>query len=146
MNNLEHEMKVVLANAFTFYLKAHYFHWNVEGQNFTSLHSFFGNIYDEVFESIDVIAEHIRALDMYAPGSMERFKELSEIHEQIMVPRAEMMVDELAQDNEILIDSLKRAYLLSSDHLGLQNFLQDRIAAHEKHGWMLRATSKKHRG
>jgi DNA-binding ferritin-like protein len=59
-----------------------------------------------------------------------------------MVPRAELMFDELLSDNQRVIDSLEAAYNLAGDHLGLQNFLQDRIDIHEKHGWMLRAIGK----
>jgi DNA-binding ferritin-like protein len=37
---------------------------------------------------------------------------------------------------------LKNAYRLANDHdeLGLANYLQDRIDAHKKHGWMIRST------
>ena len=72
MEELINKMKVVLASSFAFYLKAHNFHWNVEGVNFPQYHEFFGNLYEEVHSAIDKIAEEIRALDAYAPGSLKR--------------------------------------------------------------------------
>ena len=143
--NLEHAMKTALANSFAFMLKALNFHWNVEGPDFVQYHKFLGDLYNDVWEAIDTTAEHIRALDMYAPGSFQRFAELSTIKDQTMVPRAELMFDELLHDNQQVIDSLETAYSLASSHLGLQNFLQDRIAAHEKHSWMIRSIGKTNR-
>jgi starvation-inducible DNA-binding protein len=140
--NLEQALKVALANSFAFTLKALNFHWNVEGPSFVQYHDFLGHLYAEVWAAVDAIAEHIRTLDMYAPGSLQRFSELTTINDQLMVPRAELMFDELLSDNQRVIDSLEAAYNLAGDHLGLQNFLQDRIDIHEKHGWMLRAIGK----
>lgn len=143
--NLEQALKVVLANSFAFMLKSLNFHWNVEGPDFVQYHDFLGNLYAEVWAAVDSIAEHIRALDMYAPGSFKRFSELSEVADQLMVPRAELMFEELLSDNQRVIDSLEVAYNLAGDHLGLQNFLQDRIDIHEKHGWQIRAIGRKNR-
>lgn len=72
-------MKRFLATNFAFYLKTHGFHWNVEGQNFAQMHEFFGNLYEEVFNATDGIAERIRSLDAYAPATFDRYMELSEI-------------------------------------------------------------------
>ena len=56
-------MKRVLANTFSMYLKTHNFHWNVEGMLFSQLHEFFGDLYTELWNAVDPIAEHIRMLD-----------------------------------------------------------------------------------
>ena len=50
------QLKITQADAFTLYLKAHYYHWNVEGPNFPQYHDFLGDFYQEVFASLDVIA------------------------------------------------------------------------------------------
>ena len=139
MEELINKMKVVLASSFAFYLKAHNFHWNVEGVNFPQYHEFFGNLYEEVHGAIDKIAEEIRALDAYAPGSLKRFSELSTIMDETSVPSAVIMCQRLAKDN----DSLHPFCLAErAKQLGLANFLQDRMDVHKKHGWMLRAIQK----
>lgn len=145
MDKLIEMMKKVLADSFAFYLKGHYFHWNVEGADFYQYHGLFDTIYSEVYESIDATAEHIRALDGYAPGSLKRFSELTSIEDETTVPSAVEMASRLLNDNTKVIASLKAAYTqantLGED--GLANYLQDRMDIHAKHGWMLRASTKR---
>lgn len=144
MDELVNLMRKALADSFAFYLKAHNFHWNVEGPDFKQYHDLFSGIYEEVFEAVDDIAEHIRALDAYAPGSLSKFAELTSINDNNSFPVAKVMVTELLSDNQKVITSLTEAFKMAErfSEIGLANFLQDRIDIHKKHGWMLRATSK----
>ena len=138
------ELKKVHADAFTFYLKAHFYHWNVEGSDFPQYHDFLQNLYQEVFTSVDTLAELIRTLDSYAPGTLTRLKELTTIEETDDVPDAKTMMSRLLQENNILRASLLTAYTTAdtTGEVGISNFLQDRIQAHEKHSWMLRSILK----
>jgi starvation-inducible DNA-binding protein len=138
------ELKKVHADTFTFYLKAHFYHWNVEGPNFPQYHDFLQNLYQEVFASVDTFAELIRTLDSYAPGTLTRLKELTSIEETDDVPDAKTMMSRLLQENNILRASLLTAYKTAdtTGEVGISNFLQDRIQAHEKHSWMLRSIIK----
>ena len=138
------ELKKVHADAFTFYLKAHFYHWNIEGPDFPQYHDFLQNLYQEVFASIDSLAELIRTLDSYAPGTLTRLKELTTIEETDDVPDAKTMMTRLLQENNILRASLLTAYKTAdtTGEVGISNFLQDRIQAHEKHSWMLRSILK----
>jgi starvation-inducible DNA-binding protein len=144
MNDLVQQMKVTLASTFAMYLKAHHFHWNVEGPNFNDYHEFFGKIYAELWGAVDEIAEQIRSLDAYSPGSLGRFSQLSKVDDQINVPAAKAMISELLNDNDIVISELNKAFRMANDadKQGLADFLANRIDVHSKHGWMLRATSK----
>lgn len=136
--------KVALADTFAFYLKAHNYHWNVEGENFNDYHAFFATLYTDAWEATDAIAEHLRTLDTYVPASFGRFKELATIEDETKVPSAKTMISRLEADNRKVIASLTAAYkdADSEQKLGFANFLQDRIDIHEKNGWMLRATNK----
>jgi starvation-inducible DNA-binding protein len=144
MNELIQQMKVVLASSFALYLKTHNFHWNVEGPNFPQYHDFLNNLYNEIWLAVDAIAEHIRTLDAYAPGSLGRFTQLSVVDDQLNIPTAKAMFAELESDNQKLISELNKTLRLaeSADKHGLANFIQDRIDIHEKHKWMLKATGK----
>lgn len=144
MEELVEKMKVVLATTFSFYLKAHNFHWNVEGPSFHQYHELFGNLYEETHGAVDAIAEQIRTLDAYAPGSFARYSQLSAISDEIAVPTAIQMVSKLYDDNKKCIEVLTDAYNVAEREkvLGLANFLQDRIDIHSKHSWMLKATLK----
>ncbi len=141
MEKLVDNMKIVLADTFAFYLKAHNFHWNVEGSNFPQYHEFLGNLYQELHGAVDPIAEHIRALNAYAPGSLTRFRELSSISDSMTPPTVSVMFDQLRNDNEIVLLSLKRAYSSAEEmmEIGLSNFIQDRYDIHKKHAWMLKS-------
>lgn len=145
---LSDTLKTLLATSYGFAIKAQNFHWNVEGPDFPQYHKFFGKIYEEIFENaIDQTAEYIRTLGSYTPGSFTRLHELCQIEDQLKIPRAELMFAELEQDNQKLLDMLKQAFHIAeeSDEQGIANFIAERIDAHAKHGWMLRATLKKAR-
>lgn len=144
MDDLIEQMKVVLADTFAMYLKAHMFHWNVTGTNFPQLHDFFGDLYGELHGAVDPIAEQIRTLDAYAPGSFKRYMDLATVEDETGIPDALSMVSRLQRDNEKVIASLRKAFKLAeaNDVPGLANFLQDRIDIHWKHNWMMKAILK----
>jgi starvation-inducible DNA-binding protein len=144
MDELEQALKKAQADSYAFYLKAHYFHWNIEGVNFPQYHSFLKSLYEEVFAAVDTIAEGIRTLDIYVPGSFTRFKELSSIQDETTIPNAISMITKLKDDNEKVLDTLTKAYELAEEakKYGISNLIQDRIETHEKHGWMLRSIIK----
>ena len=137
-------MRKLLAEAYAFQLKANYYHWNVEGPNFPQYHKFLGKLYKEVFDSTDEIAEQIRALDAYAPGSFTRFMELTDIEDEVTVPAGVEMARRLMTDNEKVIGTLNIAFKLAEqlDKQGLADFLAGRIDIHNKHQWMLRSITK----
>jgi len=134
--------KVVMADAFKFYLRAHNYHWNVEGNDFYQYHTLLEKIYTEVFESVDTIAEHIRSMGSFVPGSLGRFAELSKLTDERDQSDALTMLYRLSQDNEVVLYNIKVAYdaAEAAGNHGWSNFLAERQAAHMKHGWMLRST------
>ena len=144
MDELVQAMKKALADTFAFYLKAHGFHWNVEGRTFCQDHTFFGTIYEEVYSSLDRFAEEIRTMDAYAPASFARFSELTTIEDEIKILNAQGMYEKLLADNSIVMASVEQAYELAeaAHNHGLSNFLAERQDNHAKHGWQLRATLK----
>lgn len=145
MDEQLHKMaKIAFASEFSFYLKAHQFHWNVEGMFFKQLHDLFGDIYEEVFESIDDFAENIRKTGTYTPGSYQRFSMLTQIDDEVNIPDAKSMVAELLEDSEKMVKILKMTFTYAEqlNEQGLCDFIAGRIDAHQKHSWMLRSTLK----
>lgn len=144
MKELQDALKKVLADTFVMYFKAHAYHWNVEGMFFSQYHDFFGKLYEELHGAVDPIAEHIRAIDGYAPASIAEIKSLSNLEESSLTTDVKTMLDSLIQDNNMLIISLMQAFQEAEkvSEIGLANFLQDRIDIHQKHGWMLKASAK----
>jgi starvation-inducible DNA-binding protein len=144
---LADDLKTLLATQYAFVIKAQFFHWNVEGSDFSQLHKFFGKIYEEVNGAIDATAEYIRIMEEYTPGSFERFQELSLITGQIKVPRARLMLQELLADNQVVIDLLNQCFgsAEQENQQGIADFIAGRIDAQGKHGWMLKAFLKDNR-
>ena len=144
MEELVEALKKAQATSFSFYLKAHNYHWNVEGHSFSEYHTFLGALYAEVWGAVDLIAEHIRVLDAYVPGSLTRFQQLTSIEDELSVPSSRMMMAKLFADNQRVITDLMAAHRIADavGKRGIVNFLEDRIDVHEKHAWMLRSFTK----
>lgn len=144
MEELIQALKVVLADTVTFGMKAHQYHWNVEGSDFYSNHKFFEAIYEEAEGAVDGIGEQIRQLDSYAPLSPKRIAELTNLQDTDVSPKPMVMVRNLYNDNNVILQSLMTAYRLADryNEIGLSNFLQDRTMAHKQHLFFLRATLK----
>jgi starvation-inducible DNA-binding protein len=137
--------KVVLANTFVMYFKAHSYHWNVEGRTFAQDHEFLGDLYEELHAAIDPTAEQIRACAEYAPFSMEDLFSAKTITEDTAKPRnAEQMFGNLLSANEQVIESLNKLFEVAetANKQGLVDFVAGRLDVHAKHGWMLRSLMK----
>ena len=144
MDELSQALRIVLANHYAFSLKAQNFHWNVEGPDFSQYHALFGDIYEEVYGSVDTIAERVRTIGFYTPGSFRRYLELSQVEDQVEIPNARSMIEKLLADINVLQSSIKVCYDLAeqnSNH-GLSNLMAERQDAFAKHAWMLTATLK----
>lgn len=147
MSDLGNSLKVALADTFVLMVKAQGFHWNVEGPNFKEYHELFGMIYEDMWSAVDPLAEKIRTLDEYAPGSLKRFSELTTLEEDVKIPTASVMMERLYAANEQAIQSVQAALeqaQLAKDE-GIVNFLGERLESHTKFRWFLKATSKKER-
>ena len=135
----------LLADTYILYLKTHNFHWNVEGPMFQTLHLMFMGQYTEAWNAIDPIAERIRALGLYAPGSYKQYIKLATVKETEGVPRAEQMVRQLIEGQETVARTA-RSVLPLADKANDQptlDLLTQRLDIHEKNAWMLRSLLKK---
>ncbi len=131
----------VLADSYTLYLKTHNFHWNVTGPMFQTLHLLFETHYDELALAVDTIAERIRSLGVFAPGSYAQFSELSSIEEAKGVPAADEMIRQLVQGHEAVVRTARKVLPVAQEahDEGSVDVLVGRISVHEKTAWMLRS-------
>jgi starvation-inducible DNA-binding protein len=135
----------LLADTYVLYLKTHSFHWNVEGPMFQTLHLMFMEQYTETWNAIDLIAERIRSLGEYAPGTYREYARLTRIEETEGVPRAEEMIRLLIEGQEAVVRTAREA-LSVADQANDQptlDLLTQRMQVHEKNAWMLRSLLKK---
>ena len=131
-----------LADTYTLVVKSHGYHWNVTGPQFFSLHAMFEEQYTDMWTAADVIAERIRALGTYAPGSFADFTKIAQVKEATGVPSASEMVADLARDHELLAASARRilAALDGANDDATEDLITQRLQFHEKTSWMLRSS------
>ncbi len=131
----------LLADSSILYLKTHNFHWNVEGLMFNTLHQMFMEQYTELWNALDLIAERIRALGEYAPGSYKKYAKLTSLTESEDVPNATEMIQQLLEGHEAVARTARSIFPAAEkagDEASL-DLLTQRIQLHEKTAWMLRS-------
>jgi starvation-inducible DNA-binding protein len=140
-------LKSLLASTYAYTIKAQFFHWNVEGNDFYQMHKFFQKIYEDAYSAIDTLAEEIRTLNEYAPGSFERFQELSQIPGQTKIPRTQLMLEELLADSDLLISLINQTFAAAEgeNKQDIANFMAERLAAHNKYKWQIQSFLKEAR-
>lgn len=145
MDKLSDSVKLAFATEFNFYLKAHLFHWNVEGMDFAEFHDLFGKIYDEVYSAVDDFAENIRKMDNYVPSDFQNMSMLENTPYDYSSMSAIDMCQILLIDSEKIAKMMSAVFRMAEDagEYGLSDFLAARQDAHRKHSWMLRATLKR---
>ena len=144
MSTLTTSLSSLLADAVTMYFQAHGYHWNVEGQDFSQYHSLFESIYEDVYSSIDPIAENLRKLDTYAPFALKQFMSLRTLDFGAATRDPQGMAKALLKSNVSILKSLNTTFQAATDadEQGIMNFLAERIDMHQKWGWQLRASTK----
>jgi starvation-inducible DNA-binding protein len=143
----EHRQKIaeglsrLLADSYTLYVKTHNYHWNVTGPLFNTLHSMFEVQYTELATAVDEIAERIRALGHFAPGSYKAFAKLTSVEEEEGVPSAEEMIRQLVIGQEAVVRTARKIFPLADEASDepTADLLTQRMQIHEKNAWMLRA-------
>jgi starvation-inducible DNA-binding protein len=131
----------IVADTYVLLVKTQGYHWNVVGPLFVSLHKLTEEQYEDLFAAGDELAERIRTLGYPAPASLRAMIKDSRISEAKGNPTAEEMVENLVADHETLVRHLREITELAdeSHDQGTADMLTERLKAHEKAVWMLRA-------
>lgn len=144
MSDLTKELSELLGDATVFYFRAHGYHWNVEGEDFSQYHDLFADIYEDVYSSIDTIAENIRKLDEYAPFKLDTLLKLASLKDSKVPTKPVAMAKDLLEANGEVIEKLKTVFHTANDadEQGIANFIAERIDMHQKWSWQLKASTK----
>ena len=141
---LSDSLKILLASTQSFAIKTQNFHWNVEGSNFPQYHMFLDTLYQDVNETIDPIAEYVRVLGSYTPGSLQRYAELTIIEDQTKIPRAQLMFAELLQDTEKMCNLVVQIFDQATEdrQQGIANYMAELQDLYGKKVWFIRSILK----
>ena len=132
----------LLADTYALYLTTHNFHWNVTGPMFNTLHQMFMEEYTELWNAVDLIAERIRALGHWAPGSYAHFASLASVPDAPRTPPAAIeMIRILHQGHETVARTAREVFPVADEanDQPTAHLLTQRLDVHEKAAWMLRS-------
>ena len=141
--DLNEELTELLADVVSFYFRAHGAHWNVKGADFSEYHKLFLKIYEDVYESIDPIAENLRKLGSIAPFTLTSFLALRSIEDASQILQDPIaLANDLLAANDIILDELSDAFDCATayNQQGVANFLAGRIDQHQFWKWQLTAS------
>jgi len=143
---VSNELAKILSDEFVLYTKSRKAHWNVEGPDFYDKHKFFEEQYEQLDEIVDDVAERIRSLGHYAPGSLKAFLSLTKLNEDTQHGNnGSDFIKELLADHEALIYRLREQinrFANEFNDLGTSDFITGIMEIHEKMAWMLRGHLK----
>ena len=141
--DLKEELTELLADKVSFYFRAHGAHWNVIGTDFAEYHELFSKIYEDVYHSVDPLAEILRKLGQRAPFRLSEFIELRTIDDSMMDSQdARVLATDLLAANDLIIEAIAYAYECADElnQQGIANFLAERLDSHQNWKWQLSAS------
>ncbi len=130
----------IFVESYALYLKTQHHHWNMRGAQFQALHDLCGNLYQELSEGIDEVAEHIRASGAHVTANFETFHLNSKLPINNSSANIYEMVKDLINCNEIIISLLNESINLSMQEGNnlTADILTDRLRWHAKTAWLLK--------
>ena len=144
---MEHDAKAMcakcltmaFADSYVMYYRAHAFHWNVKGPEFSQFHDFFAMIYEDIYGSVDEFAENIRKLGPDAPSDLGDILAHTAIDEVFVTGDPIEMTTALYAANEVVIASINDAFKAAdaADEQGIADFLAGRDNMHKKWRWQM---------
>lgn len=133
----------VLHKTYELLLATQLVHWNVKGELFMPVHQLTEQHYKELFETLDILAERMRALGTEVPsdGATKSFSVSTKLDGSSMVK----MVEQLIAMHEDAAKGEREVAGFADDHDDpvTNDMMMDSLKFHEKAIWMLRAIVSK---
>lgn len=137
------QLSKLLADEFILYTKTRNAHWNIEGSDFHSMHIFFEGQYQQLDELMDSVAERIRKIGHYAPGTLRQILDLTHLTEKMESKNDSAgFIKELLEDHESIIEFLRgniNPFASKFNDAGTSDYITGLMEKHEEMAWMLRA-------
>ena len=137
---LQEKLSVVLADTYVTLMLTQKLHWHVTGNSFYSIHTMTQMQYEEMQESIDEIAEHMRTLGYEAPSGMKRYSALTTIEEHDhTLSTSDASLEHLIEAHGKVRASISAVIRIAHEHedLATEDIMVGRLRAHDKHVWLL---------
>lgn len=140
-------LESLLADEFLLYLKTRNAHWNVEGADFHTVHLYFEDLYKELENVVDAVAERIRKIGHYAPATLKQYLQLTHLTEERSEKNNSLaFIKDLLADHDAIISYIRESILKLSKEVelayGTSDYLTALMEQHETIAWMLRSHLK----
>lgn len=140
--NYLNKLQVFLSNLAVWNQKLHNMHWNVEGKLFFQLHGKTEEMYDEVFEQFDEVAELIKIKGKLPLASLSDYIKHATLKElESKTFTTDEVIDVIMSDLTAL-NELAREIRDEADKSGdftVVMMFEEFVANYEKNLWFLRA-------
>ena len=141
------QLRGLLADAFTLYVKTKNFHWHVTGPHFRDYHLMLDEQAAQVLAMTDDLAERARKLGattLHSIGEISKHQRLSDNDEEFVGPQE--MLAELAADNQQLTRLLREAHEVCDEHndSATASMIEVWIDQAERRTWFLHSASEAH--
>lgn len=137
---LENKLNEFLADLNLFYRKLQNYHWNVQGKDFFQVHAKLEELYNEINEQIDEIAEHIAILGGQPLGTLKDYLEKSTIKEaeNKKIKSSEIYNNILADYEELLKKTIEiKEEAETEKNYATSSLIDEYILEYGKIIWML---------
>ncbi|MCW3098106.1 MAG: starvation/stationary phase protection protein [Chthonomonadaceae bacterium] len=130
----------LVADAFALYVKTKNFHWHLSGSHFRDYHLLFDEHADQIFATIDVLAERVRKIGGTTIRSISHINALQTIdddNEEFLTPF--QMLQRLIADNKAMAAAMRKAHEVADDgkDVATASVLEVFIDETERRTWFL---------
>jgi starvation-inducible DNA-binding protein len=134
------EMRELLADVFTLYVKTKNFHWHMSGRHFRDYHILLDEHGEQIFAMTDDVAERVRKIGgttLHSIGEIAKHQRLKDNDQEFVAPKD--MLSELCADNQLLVRSLRSTHEVCARHndVATASLIENWIDEAERRTWFL---------
>lgn len=139
---LQRIIEETFSSNFVAYYRTHVAHVNIKGRNFYQDHKFLQKVYEYLQDSIDILAEKIRAVRGVMPTNLTQVLSLSMIYDAASEGNSEELLQGVLDDINQLIEQYHKLYDAAEavNYIDVSNLAQNSIDRLAKYRWQLEAS------
>ena len=140
VEEISSNLRRLLADVFTLYVKTKNFHWHISGRHFRDYHLLLDEQATQIFAITDTIAERARKIGgttIRSISDIARNQRLKDNNKEGVSPQE--MIGELCEDNQQLTRSLRAAHEVCDRHndVATASLIEVWIDESERRTWFL---------
>ncbi|MEO7719137.1 MAG: DNA starvation/stationary phase protection protein [Capsulimonas sp.] len=130
----------LIADAFALYIKTKNYHWHLASSHFRDYHLMFDEHAEQIFATIDVLAERVRKIGgttIRSVGHVASLQTVKDNDEEFVTPFD--MISDLIEENKNMAANMRKAHDVCDDNkdVATASFLEVFIDETERRTWFL---------